>query len=53
VLGCEFARIQFTPDLRPADITGTNVFNFQRASKAASDTSVATWRYCAGNGERP
>lgn len=30
VLGCDFARIQFTPDLMPADITGTNVFNFQR-----------------------
>ena len=30
VLGCEFARIQFTPDLMPADITGTNIFNFQR-----------------------
>src|SRR6266404_349845 len=30
VLGCEFGRIQFTPDLMPADITGTNVFNFQR-----------------------
>src|SRR6184192_3214666 len=29
VLGCEFARIQFTPDLMPADITGTNVFNLQ------------------------
>src|SRR6266478_1051983 len=28
-LGCEFARIQFTPDLMPADITGTNVFNLQ------------------------
>lgn len=27
VLGSEFARIQFTPDLMPADITGTNVFN--------------------------
>ena len=25
-----FARIQFTPDLMPADITGTNVFNLQR-----------------------
>ena len=31
VLGCEFARIQFTPDLMPADITGTNVFNLQRS----------------------
>jgi MoxR-like ATPase len=31
VLGCEFARIQFTPDLMPADITGTTVFNIQRS----------------------
>ncbi len=30
VLGSEFARIQFTPDLMPADITGTNVFNLQQ-----------------------
>jgi MoxR-like ATPase len=30
VLGCNFARIQFTPDLMPSDITGTNVFNLQR-----------------------
>jgi len=30
VLGCDFARIQFTPDLMPSDITGTNVFNLQR-----------------------
>jgi MoxR-like ATPase len=30
VLGCPFGRIQFTPDLMPADITGTNVFNMQR-----------------------
>src|SRR6202044_2561008 len=29
-LGCEFARIQFTPDLMPADITGTSVFHFER-----------------------
>ena len=29
VLGCEFSRIQFTPDLMPADITGTNVFNLK------------------------
>ena len=27
VLGCEFNRIQFTPDLMPADITGTSVFH--------------------------
>lgn len=30
VLGSAFNRIQFTPDLMPADITGTNVFNLQR-----------------------
>jgi len=30
VLDCEFSRIQFTPDLMPADITGTNVFNLQQ-----------------------
>src|SRR5205814_9167009 len=30
VLGCSFSRIQFTPDLMPADITGTNIFNLQR-----------------------
>jgi MoxR-like ATPase len=26
-LGCAFKRIQFTPDLLPADITGTSIFN--------------------------
>jgi MoxR-like ATPase len=26
-MGCEFSRIQFTPDLLPADITGTYVYN--------------------------
>lgn len=30
VLGCDFSRIQFTPDLMPTDITGTNVFNLQQ-----------------------
>jgi MoxR-like ATPase len=30
VLGCDFGRIQFTPDLMPADITGTHVFNLAR-----------------------
>src|SRR5213083_3770815 len=31
VLGCEYNRIQFTPDLMPADITGTHIFDMQRA----------------------
>ena len=29
VLGTKFSRIQFTPDLMPSDITGTNIFNIQ------------------------
>lgn len=29
ILGCEFSRIQFTPDLMPADITGTHVFDLK------------------------
>ncbi|MFM5948927.1 MAG: AAA family ATPase [Novosphingobium sp.] len=28
-LGLQFARIQFTPDLMPGDILGSNLFNFQ------------------------
>ncbi|MDT7934497.1 MAG: MoxR family ATPase [Sphingomonadaceae bacterium] len=28
-LGLEFGRIQFTPDLMPGDILGSNLFNFQ------------------------
>ncbi len=30
VLGGSFQRIQFTPDLMPADITGTSIFNLQK-----------------------
>ncbi len=26
-LGLEFSRVQFTPDLLPADVTGTNIYN--------------------------
>ena len=32
VLGVPAGRVQFTPDLMPADITGTNVFNLQANS---------------------
>ncbi|MBL8555326.1 MAG: MoxR family ATPase [Phenylobacterium sp.] len=31
-LGLDFGRIQFTPDLMPADIIGSNVFNFQTST---------------------
>ena len=30
LLGCSFRRIQFTPDLMPADLLGTSVFNAQQ-----------------------
>ena len=30
--GMDFGRIQFTPDLMPADIIGANLFNFQSSS---------------------
>ncbi len=32
ILGAGFGRIQFTPDLMPSDITGTNVFNISTSS---------------------
>ncbi|MDR1875374.1 MAG: MoxR family ATPase [Synergistaceae bacterium] len=31
-LGLEFGRIQFTPDMMPGDVLGTNLFNFQTNS---------------------
>ncbi len=31
IVGADFSRIQFTPDLMPSDITGTNVFNMQNS----------------------
>src|SRR5882672_3957171 len=42
VLGCDFARIQFTPDLMPADITGTNVFNMKTGEFALARGPVFT-----------
>lgn len=30
-LGCDFKRIQFTPDLLPSDITGINFFNMKKS----------------------
>ncbi len=31
IIGARFSRIQFTPDLMPSDVTGTNVFNMQKS----------------------
>lgn len=30
LLGCQYQRVQFTPDLLPSDITGTSIFDRQR-----------------------
>jgi MoxR-like ATPase len=32
IINATFSRIQFTPDLMPSDITGTNVFNLATSS---------------------
>lgn len=42
VLGLRFTRIQFTPDLMPADITGTNVFNMATGSFSLRSGPVFT-----------
>jgi MoxR-like ATPase len=42
VLGCEFNRIQFTPDLMPADILGTNVFNLKTSEFTLAKGPVFT-----------
>ena len=38
----EFKRIQFTPDLMPADIVGTNIFNFQTSEFVLSKGPIFT-----------
>jgi len=37
ILGMDFGRIQFTPDLMPSDITGVNVFNQNRKVRVSHD----------------
>lgn len=39
-LDLEFGRIQFTPDLMPADIIGTNVFNFQTSTFSLTEGPI-------------
>ncbi len=39
-LGCEFQRIQFTPDVLPSDITGFNVYDINSGKKAFHKGSV-------------
>lgn len=41
-LSLDFGRIQFTPDLMPGDITGTNLFNFQTSEFTLTKGPVFT-----------
>jgi MoxR-like ATPase len=40
--GLDFGRIQFTPDLMPADIIGANLFNFQTSSFTLTRGAIFT-----------
>ena len=42
IIGAEFGRIQFTPDLMPSDITGTNVFNVATSAFALRRGAIFT-----------
>jgi MoxR-like ATPase len=42
ILGAGFSRIQFTPDLMPSDITGTNVFNMRTSEFSLREGPVFT-----------
>ena len=42
IIGAQFSRIQFTPDLMPSDITGTNVFNMQTSQFALRQGPIFT-----------
>jgi MoxR-like ATPase len=42
IAGAHFSRIQFTPDLMPSDITGTNVFNMQTSQFALRQGPIFT-----------
>jgi MoxR-like ATPase len=41
-LGLDFGRIQFTPDLMPADIIGANLFDFQTSSFTLTRGAIFT-----------
>ena len=44
-LDCSFARIQFTPDLLPSDVTGLSIFN-QKAQSSSSALARSSARSC-------
>src|SRR5688500_1839118 len=48
IIGAQFSRIQFTPDLMPSDITGTNVFNMQSSQFSLRQGPIFTDILLAG-----
>ncbi len=42
VLGCDYRRVQFTPDLMPSDITGMNIYDQKAGSFRFVEGPVAT-----------
>jgi MoxR-like ATPase len=44
-VGLDFGRIQFTPDLMPGDILGSNLFNFQTSQFTLTRGPIFT-RWC-------
>lgn len=42
IMGTDFRRVQFTPDLMPSDITGTNVFNLSNSTFTLKQGPVFT-----------
>src|ERR1051325_3405225 len=52
-LSLEFGRVQFTPDLMPGDIIGTNLFNFQTNSFTLTKGPIFTQLLLADEINRP
>src|SRR5687768_18195525 len=48
IINATFSRIQFTPDLMPSDITGTNVFNIANFSFNLRRGPIFTYILLAG-----
>lgn len=42
LLGLDFGRVQFTPDLMPADLLGSNLFNFQTSQFSLTKGPIFT-----------
>ena len=54
-LGLEFRRIQFTPDLMPTDITGTDIIEEDTATGRRTDLREGShlWQCAAGRRDQP